>query len=184
MITARKAIDFVIGLEGGYVNDPNDPGGETKYGISKRAYPDVDIEALTVADAARIYERDYWNPVASVVPHGPLRVLVFDSAVNHGVTRALNWYGEGYEFGGYVSNRMHFYTSLSGWSRYGRGWSRRLAKVVDFALDGAYSGVAWVEDKRPWFYKLSTLFDALSKAAWRVRTVEGMGRVLELHKPR
>jgi lysozyme family protein len=39
-----QIIDKVLKHEGGYVNDPNDPGGETNYGISKRAYPDVDIK--------------------------------------------------------------------------------------------------------------------------------------------
>ena len=45
----------------GYVNDPKDPGGETNYGISKRAYPDVDIKNLTEDGAKDIYKRDYWD---------------------------------------------------------------------------------------------------------------------------
>ena len=40
----ERAIDKTLAWEGGYVNDPKDPGGETKYGISKRAHPDVDIK--------------------------------------------------------------------------------------------------------------------------------------------
>src|SRR5215475_4829486 len=51
----------IIEAEGSeYTNDPLDPGGETKYGISKRAYPGVDIYNLTEAGALEIYERDYW----------------------------------------------------------------------------------------------------------------------------
>ena len=46
--------------EGGYVNDPTDPGGETNYGISKRAYPKIDIKALTKHEAVKIYYKDYW----------------------------------------------------------------------------------------------------------------------------
>ena len=40
----ERAIDKTLAWEGGYVNDPKDPGGETKYGISKRAHPDVDTK--------------------------------------------------------------------------------------------------------------------------------------------
>jgi len=38
----QQAFERTIGFEGGYANDPRDPGGETKYGISKRAYPALD----------------------------------------------------------------------------------------------------------------------------------------------
>ena len=48
-------------LEGIYSNDPNDPGGETKYGISKLSYPDLDIKNLTLQDAENIYQKDWWD---------------------------------------------------------------------------------------------------------------------------
>ena len=54
MIGSTEAIEHVLKFEGGYVNDPDDPGGETNFGISKRSYPDLDIAALTVADAVEI----------------------------------------------------------------------------------------------------------------------------------
>lgn len=54
-----RIIAGVIKREGGYSNHPMDPGGETKYGISKRAYPEEDIKNLTFARAADIYRRDY-----------------------------------------------------------------------------------------------------------------------------
>lgn len=57
---AKQAIDRLIRLEGGYVNDPNDHGGETKYGISKRSYPHLAIKLLTKANAAEIYHHDWW----------------------------------------------------------------------------------------------------------------------------
>lgn len=53
-------IGKILNHEGGYVDDPVDPGGETKYGISKRSYPHVDIKALTEAQAKDIYYRDWW----------------------------------------------------------------------------------------------------------------------------
>jgi lysozyme family protein len=61
-MTFDEAFDVLIGHEGGYVNHPGDPGGETKFGISKRAYPALDIKALTLGQAKAIYRRDYWIP--------------------------------------------------------------------------------------------------------------------------
>src|SRR5690606_28008981 len=53
----RRAVEVVLKHEGGYVNNPSDPGGETKYGISKRSYPELDIANLTQEDAIAIYYR-------------------------------------------------------------------------------------------------------------------------------
>ena len=61
MADFNVAIDELLLQEGGYVNDPTDRGGETKYGISKRAFPHVDIAALTVEDAKNIYREVYWK---------------------------------------------------------------------------------------------------------------------------
>ncbi len=58
-----KLIDRVLSHEGGYSNDPQDPGGETQWGISKRAHPDVNIKALTRAQAIDIYRADYWDKI-------------------------------------------------------------------------------------------------------------------------
>lgn len=51
----------IVDIEGGYVNDPDDPGGETKYGISKARYPNYDIKNLTISEAEIIYRRDFWD---------------------------------------------------------------------------------------------------------------------------
>lgn len=77
----------IIGTEGGYVNSPNDPGGETKFGISKRSYPSVDIRNLTVEGAKAIYFSDFWQKMClSDMPLG-LDEFLFDFAVNSGVQR-------------------------------------------------------------------------------------------------
>lgn len=55
--------DRVLAHEGGYVNDPRDAGGETQWGISKRSYPKLNIQALTRPDAVAIYRRDFWQRV-------------------------------------------------------------------------------------------------------------------------
>ncbi len=75
--------------EGGYVNDPVDPGGETKYGITKRSYPNVDIKNLTIPQAKVIYYRDFWLPGPyEQIAYAPLAEKVFNSAVNMGSSRA------------------------------------------------------------------------------------------------
>jgi lysozyme family protein len=54
-------IDRLIAREGGYIWHKDDPGGETKYGISKRSYPELEIKTLTRDDAKGIYRRDYYE---------------------------------------------------------------------------------------------------------------------------
>ncbi|MBF0589029.1 MAG: glycoside hydrolase family 108 protein [Magnetococcales bacterium] len=84
----QLCFDRLIGHEGGYVNDPDDPGGETKFGISKRSYPHVDIKNLTREDAAWIYRRDFWGGAkCDMLPAG-VDYAVFDMAVNSGLRAA------------------------------------------------------------------------------------------------
>jgi len=83
-----RAVSVVLKHEWGYVNDPKDPGGETKYGISKRSYPNLKIKALTKQQAIEIYYRDWWFPNRyEEIEHEPLAVKVFDRAVNMGARR-------------------------------------------------------------------------------------------------
>lgn len=75
--------------EGGYANDPADPGGETKFGISKRTYPNLDIKHLTESDAQSIYQRDFWEPYPyKLLNSQDVANKVFDLAVNMGHHRA------------------------------------------------------------------------------------------------
>jgi len=78
----------VIGHEGGYSSDVNDPGGETKFGISKRAYPKLNIRDLTLEDAKVIYQTDYWDKIMGPALPVPIDEFVFDFAVNSGVQAA------------------------------------------------------------------------------------------------
>ena len=79
-----RAFSVVVGEEGGYVNNPADPGGETKYGISKRQYPNIDIKNLSLQQARDIYQRDYWNTHDLDSLEYGKALLVFDTAVNGG----------------------------------------------------------------------------------------------------
>lgn len=151
--TFIRCFAVVIGTEGGYVNDPLDPGGETKFGVSKRAYPDVDIAALTMADAQAIYFRDYWLKIAGDSLPVELAFLVFDAAVNSGVSRAVKWLQAtahviedgvigpktlaavnaaqpGWAMAAeYNHVRLLFMIGLPTWKRYGNGWARRLCRA-------------------------------------------------------
>ena len=62
----------------------------TKYGISAAAYPNLDIESLTLEQAKEIYYRDYWIPLIEKyqIPE-PLRFTLFDIAVNSGIKTAI-----------------------------------------------------------------------------------------------
>ena len=77
-------IDKVLAHEGGYVNDPDDPGGETKFGISKRAFPDVDIKELTREDAKKLYKEYYWERYRAGDLPDTLRYIYFDMCINIG----------------------------------------------------------------------------------------------------
>jgi len=82
----EQALEIVFKHEGVLSDDVLDKGGLTKYGISSRAYPDVDIRALTKEQAGDIYYRDYWrSSKAHLISSPEVATLVFDIAVNSGV---------------------------------------------------------------------------------------------------
>jgi lysozyme family protein len=144
-----KAFEILIGHEGGYVNDPHDRGGETKYGISKRAYPNVDIRNLTLQQAKDIYRNDYWDRMKCDSFPPFLAVLVFDAAVNNGVGAATRWLqlAGGVTADGIIgpktiaasfsdgvaakfhAMRVNAMTNMPTWPNHGRGWAKRLAAL-------------------------------------------------------
>ena len=118
----EKSVEFVLKSEGGYVNNPADPGGETNFGISKRAYPNVDIKNLTRESAIKIYETDYWFKSGADKLPWPLCLVHFDSAVQHGNKRANDLLMSAKnDWRDYLILRIKFYndiknkTFLSGW---------------------------------------------------------------------
>lgn len=155
MIDFDTAIERVLAHEGGYVNDPHDPGGETKWGISRRSYPTLDIKHLTRDGAAALYRRDFWEPVACKVPDSALVYQMLDAAINHGMgnatrflQRALNVADDGH-FGPhstaalmqanikdvhllFMAERFEFWAKLVKFDRYGRGWVRRGAQQLRY----------------------------------------------------
>lgn len=117
------AFATIVGVEGGYVNDPNDPGGETNFGISKRAYPDEDIRALTLERAKELYRRDYWDRLNCEALPWDRALLIFDAAVNQGQSYAGKLPSTDVDI---AVERALRYADNHNFQRYGRGWLRRL----------------------------------------------------------
>ena len=85
----EKSLKYVLESEGGYSSDKIDRGGETYFGISRKAYPKEDIKNMTLERATEIYHSEYWMPIkGDDLPSG-VDYVVFDSAVNHGPKNAV-----------------------------------------------------------------------------------------------
>lgn len=151
-----EAFDRLISNEGGYVNNPADPGGETKFGISKRSYPTVDIKNLTREQAKAIYLRDFWLRGEMDQFDGAIAFQVFDAAVNHGIETAIRLLqrAAGVADDGHIgpvtvaaikaqsvtdmlmlflAYRIKFWAKLSTWDTFGRGWAVRAADDLIYA---------------------------------------------------
>lgn len=155
-MTFDEAFERLVGHEGGYVADSRDPGGETKYGISKRSYPGEDIAGLTLDRAKAIYRRDFWGPAACDALPDTVRFDVFDMAVNSGVAAAARMLqacvGETQDgiigpktlqavqsmpaarlVARFNGRRLAFMADLPTWPAFGRGWARRIASNLQGA---------------------------------------------------
>ena len=133
MTLFEAAVKNVLESEGGLVDHPRDPGGITNMGISLRAYPYLGpdgIRNLTRAEAIYIYRRDYWDRVPADLPDD-VRWMAFDSCVNHGVGRTLAWLKTHRTLEALTAVRLRFYASLSTWDAFGKGWTRRIAHVLE-----------------------------------------------------
>lgn len=149
-------IDRVLSHEGGYVNNPKDPGGETQWGISKRSYPGLNIRTLTRAQAVEIYRRDFWQRAQCDKLPKALAFQMLDAAVNHGMGNPIRWLqrAAGVADDGQIgpvtlaavrradendlllrfnAERLEFYASLSTFASFGRGWTRRVAGNLRYA---------------------------------------------------
>ena len=124
------AITSLLKHEGGYVNNPVDPGGETNWGVSKRSYPHLDIKNLTREQAVAIYERDYWSQVPESLSDS-VRWFAFDICVHSGPSRMRDFLNQDQTLLGLAAIRLKFLASLNTWPTFGRGWTRRVAGVLD-----------------------------------------------------
>lgn len=159
--TYNDIFDVTLGHEGGYVNDPNDRGGETNFGISKRWHPNVDIKNLTKSKAATIYKKDYYDKMQGDKLPVPVALPIFDMAINSGISRAVKLIQGvvGETVDGIIGNktinaiqefftkdpiglldsyrdaRINYYESLDQFDRYGRGWTNRATQVNEKAKE-------------------------------------------------
>ncbi len=85
----EQAVSIVMKLEGGYTFDPNDPGGETRWGISQKAFPDINIKTLTDEQARSLYFTHYWVPAKCALLPERIRITYFDMCVHQGIPSAV-----------------------------------------------------------------------------------------------
>jgi len=134
----ERAMEFVFRWEGGYINDPDDPGGETHWGISKRAYPMLDIKDLTRDEARDIYRSSYWERAGCGALPWPLNLVVFDTAVNMGVGRARDFLSRTSYWQDYIIERIDYYARVLGSKTYLRGWINRSVALYRKAAGGEH----------------------------------------------
>lgn len=138
MASFDRAVAFVLRQEGDYVFSPRDPGGETRYGISKRTHPNVDITNLTLDGAKAIYKHDYWDALELDGLTDQWALFMFDSAVQHGLEKAKEFAAKN-DLANALWARIAFYDSLATFATFGRDWIKRmiaLRGVLRYDLGG------------------------------------------------
>lgn len=165
----QECLDLVLKSEGGWVNNPNDPGGETNLGVTKRVWieyvghPVESLKKLTKEDVAPLYELKYWRPCyCEVLPRG-LDFIVFSMGVNAGPgrsvkllqsaigcvpdgvigprTRELISSSNGADIiQKFSTARREYYQSLKTFPIFGKGWLLRVDREEQEALEMCKNG--------------------------------------------
>jgi len=156
------AFERLIGHEGGYVNHPEDPGGETNWGITLRTaraegYTGT-MRDLTREQAKEIYRTAYWGRAQADKYDGAIAFQVFDAAVNHGIGQAIRFLQRAATVADdgvvgpvtlaavramsvtdvlarFNAERLDFYTRLSTWQTFGKGWARRVVGNLKYMAE-------------------------------------------------
>jgi len=150
----ENAFEKLLGHEGGYVNNPKDPGGETNWGVTvavarANGYAG-DMKDYPRSLAMVVYRKMYWDAVRAEELPPAVRFDVFDAAVNSGVSQSIKWLQRavGATDDGVIGaktiaavamfnpasicamfngQRLEFMTNLTTWGTFGKGWARRIA---------------------------------------------------------
>ncbi len=155
-----KAFDLLIGNEGGYVNNPADPGGETNWGITRTVAVDNgytgSMKLMPKETAKAIYKKMYWDKLQCDQLPFVVAFQLFDAGVNHGnaqaakfLQRALSIADDGVIGAKTIAainalddlqivmlfnaERIEFYAALKTFSTFGKGWVRRVASNLKLA---------------------------------------------------
>ena len=158
-LSFQQIFDRLIGHEGGYVDDPRDPGGETNWGVTKRTAQangyTGNMKTMTRQQAYEIYRRAFWLRYNCEQMPDAVAYQFFDAAVNHGfgnasrmLQRAVGVLDDGiigkYSLEAINRNpisdtlmvlngeRLNFYTRLEKFDRYGKGWVNRVAQNLKY----------------------------------------------------
>lgn len=137
-----QAVEFVLEREGYLSNDKFDRGGLTKYGISQKANPDIDVRNLTREDAIAIYKDRYWDAIGADGMDMATALVAFDSAVNHGVGNARKMLAQtNGDVGKMLDWRLDLYDNIvdrdASQGRFLNGWRNRIAHLSD-AVENIY----------------------------------------------
>jgi len=163
----KKCLEIILHHEGGYVNHPKDPGGETNLGVTKRVYEDFggtkDMKDLTVEDVEPIYKKNYWDRVkGDQLPEG-LDLCVFDFGINAGTGRAAKYLQQ-----------------MIGTTPDGGIGPMTLAKLDEFIEEhGLTETVRLYQDERQSYYEQLSTFDTFGKG-WTRRVQETTEFALEM----
>lgn len=162
-LSFKQIFDRLIGHEGGYVDDPLDPGGETNWGVTKRTaqangYTGA-MKTMTRQQAYEIYRRAFWLRYNCEQMPDAVAYQFFDAAVNHGfgnasrmLQRAVNVADDGIIGNMTIAaikkmaisdvimrlnaERLEFYCKLGTFATFGKGWVRRVAGNLKYgAID-------------------------------------------------
>ena len=165
----EKCLELVLKSEGGWVNHPSDPGGETNLGVTKRVWeeyvghPVESLKKLTKEDVAPLYEQKYWRPCyGEVLPRG-LDFVVFSMGINAGPGRSIKLLQSSVGcvpdgvigprtrelifdsncatlIAKFSETRRHYYESLKTFPVFGKGWLARVDREELEALSMVKNG--------------------------------------------
>ena len=162
-----KCLETILHHEGGYVNHPKDPGGETNLGVTKKVYQEhggtKDMKDLLVEDVAPIYKKGYWDKMkCDDIPSG-LDLCLFDFGVNAGPGRAAK-----------------FLQSMIGTTVDGGIGPNTLAKLEEYIREnGEHEAVNKYQEMRQKYYEQLSTFDTFGKG-WTRRVEETTKLALDL----
>jgi len=138
-----RAMEFIGAAEGGYQDDPNDPGnwtggkkgvGENKgtnWGISAASYPHLDIRNLTKAEATHLFRTDFWEPSGAARQPWPFALMVLDTDILHGLGTSAHWLADyGPDPYAFAWRRQRVYALSDNAPHFAQGWTNRLDRLM------------------------------------------------------